>query len=137
MKLAFRLLTIVIVAAGALVVTTSPAAASPPCWISTNTPSTDTALVYWAAEVDCLNLYSIHIRTNLYKIVGSGDNQSYVWVDYSDRTQFGSWLYLPSSRWCNGNGSTTYIFNVFAYANGVAISPYPKWSSVSTLACGA
>jgi len=138
MKLALRLLTVLIVGAGALVATGSPASAAPPCWIvNPSAPALQSNSVFWAAEVDCAGYYNIHIRTNLYKIVGSGDNQSYVWVDFSESTQFRTWLYLPWSRGCNGSGWTTYIFNIYAYANGATIPPYPKWSSVSSVPCGA
>ncbi len=138
MKLALRLVTILAVAVGALVATASPAAAISLCGVlPVPAPVKSGNAVSWTGGADCAFPANIHVRTNLYKIVGSGDNQSYQWVDFSDRTQITTVLWAPKSRSCNGTTSTRYIVNVYAYANGGAINGSPRWSSVATLACGA
>ena len=93
--------------------------------------------LHWGEKLICNQAVWITLRDDLLEVVGSGDFQRYVLVDSVSNhgTEFA--LVATTQRNCNGMVTTNWIARAYATAAGFQVPPYPSWSSIHSLTCGA
>jgi hypothetical protein len=90
----------------------------------------------WEGHITCTVPHAISLEIKVYKLVGTGDNERSVWVDYSIKSTPGSRaLDLDDSTPCAGTASTRYYTVHRGKIDGQNMAPYPSYSSRATLAC--
>lgn len=85
----------------------------------------------------CSATGTILLRINVYEVVGTGEDQHTEWWDFTQKEVVASYLDVYDSGPYNGSASTRWQTNHYSYWNGTPFNPYPGWSSVVMLSCGA
>jgi hypothetical protein len=94
--------------------------------------------VHWGGHLTCSGTPgSGHFAEYLYTVEGTGDNQQYV---LEDENVWNGVTGSDGTSWytaCYKKTSTRWIVSLFATYDDLEYTPYPVWSHVYTLTCGA
>jgi hypothetical protein len=99
-------------------------------------PSTSGGWLLWEGHIVCNQVVNFKFWINIYKIVGTGENEHSVWVANTNaKYKTGTWIDIYDDEFCQGTTSTRYYSQHYGEINGVHMSPYPANSPTTTLAC--
>lgn len=92
--------------------------------------------IHWGLKVICNQPAYIQIHDDLLEVVGHGDHEHYVEMDFAVKRGTATNLTASDHHRCGSSVATRWIARGYATVEGMAMSPYPRWSNVHTLACG-
>lgn len=92
--------------------------------------------LHWGGEQSCTTPMDQTLTLNLFKVVGSGDRETYSKIATGTFVGVAWQAYVQKYRNCSGTVSTRWIENAYGEADGHLSVPYPAWSSVVSAPCG-
>lgn len=93
--------------------------------------------IHWGLKLICNQVAYITVRDDLLEVVGNGDNEHYDYIDTVSRVATATNVAATTSHSCNGSVNTRWIARGYATVDGIRVPPYPTWSALHTLPCGA